>query len=102
MLGFYRIIGLQFEASKVDKGTEIYKAYHHGLEFSLYSSKTVEKEKSPRLQLGFTIQNLDKIISELSQTSGITCLLDPMETEIGKRAIVLDPDGHAIELVQQC
>lgn len=100
MLGFYRIIGFQFTASKVDKGSEVYRAQHNGVEFSLYSINNVQKTSVPSLQLGFKITNLEKTVSELRGIPGVTCILDPTDMPDGKKSIVLDPDGHAIELCE--
>lgn len=101
MLGFYQIIGFQFTASKVDKGSEVYRAQRDGLEFSLYSIKSAQKPLIPSLQLGFTITNLDKIVSDLVKIPGVISILDPTELPHGKKAIILDPDGHSIELSER-
>lgn len=101
MLGFYQIIGFQFTASKVDKGSEVYRAHHNSLEFSLYSIKSAEKPATPSLQLGFTVTNLEQIVADLIKIPHVLCVLDPSEMPDGKKAIILDPDGHSIELCEQ-
>lgn len=101
MLGFYQIVGFQFTASKVDKGTEVYRALREGLEFSLYSIKNAQKPAIPALQLGFTITNLDKIFEDLVKIPGVLSILSPTQLVDGKKAIVLDPDGHSIELCER-
>lgn len=100
MLDFYRIIGFQFKAVKVDKGSEVYRASHGGVEFSLYSIKSAQKSQIPSLQLGFRITDLEKSVAQLNQVNGAMCILDPTEMPDGKKAIILDPDGHSIELVE--
>lgn len=100
MLGFYQIIGFQFTASKVDKGSEVYKAHRDGLEFSLYSIQSAQRSPIPSLQLGFTITNVDKIVAALMKIPGVLCVLDPTDMPDGKKAIILDPDGHSIELCE--
>ncbi|KHD87717.1 MAG: lactoylglutathione lyase [Bdellovibrio sp. ArHS] len=100
MLGFYGIIGFQFTASKVDKGSEVHRAVHNGVEFSLYSIKNAEKSQIPSLQLGFKITDLERIVGELMTIPGSMCILDPTDMPDGKKAIVLDPDGHSIELCE--
>jgi len=100
MLGFYRIIGFQFTASKVDKGSEVHRAVHNSVEFSLYSIKTAEQARIPSLQLGFKITDLERTVGELVKIPGAMCILDPTDMPDGKKAIVLDPDGHAIELCE--
>ena len=100
MLEFYRIIGFQFKATKVDKGSEVYRAVHNGVEFSLYSIKNVQKSQIPSLQLGFRITDLEKTTDSLRNIAGAMCILDPTDMPDGKKAIILDPDGHSIELVE--
>lgn len=100
MLAFYRIIGFQFTVSKVEKGSEVHRAVHNGVEFSLYSINKVQNSIIPNLQLGFKITDLEKAIEELAKVPGSICILDPTEMPDGKKAIVLDPDGHSIELCE--
>ena len=100
MLSFYRLVGFDFKGFKVDKGSEVYRALHGGVEFCLYSIETAQKAKIPSLQLGFSITNLEKTVAELVKIPGAMCILDPTDMPDGKKAIVLDPDGHSIELCQ--
>lgn len=100
MLGFYGIIGLQFKASKVDKGSEVYRAHLNGMEITLYFSPNSQKSQIPSLQLGFHVSNLEHKVAELVKIPGVLCLLDPTDMPDGKKAIMLDPDGHAVELCQ--
>ncbi len=100
MLGFYQIIGFNFSATKVEKGSEMHRALDKGVEFSLYANKNVEVSRVPSLQLGFKVTDLDATVEKLKEIPGVTCVLDPTDMPDGKMAIVLDPDGHAIELVQ--
>lgn len=101
MLEFYRIIGIDFTESQVDKGSQVCRAVIGGCEFSLYSVKTSEKKSVPILQISFIVDNLDKKVKELSQIKGVICIMDPTEMPDGKKAMVLDPDGHSVEL-QEC
>lgn len=101
MLGFYQIIGFQFTASKVDKGTEVYKSQLGGVEFSLYSTEGAQIPPIPNFQLGFTVTNLDKIVSDLVKIPGVSCILDPTQMPDGRKAIVLDPGGHAVALCER-
>lgn len=100
MLGFYSIVGFQFTASKVDKGSEVYRAQHNGLEFSIYSLERVQNSHIPQLQLGFKIKNIEKVVSELLEIPGVVSILEPTQMPDGKKAIVLDPEGHSVELCE--
>ena len=100
MLDFYRLIGFQFNATKVDKGSEVYRALHDGVEFSLYSIKSAQKSQIPSLQLGFQITEIEATVAKLKSIPGAMCILDPTDMPDGKKSIILDPDGHSIELCQ--
>lgn len=100
MLGFYRIIGFQFMASQIDKGSEIYRATHNGIEFSLYGIEKTPRSQVPSLQLGFKINDLERTVGELLKIPGTMCIFGPADMPDGKKAIVLDPAGHSIELCE--
>ena len=100
MLEFYRLIGFKFTTTKVDKGSEVHRAVHDGVEFSLYSIANAQKSQVPSLQLGFQITELEKTIASLRNVPGAMCILDPTDMPDGKKSIILDPDGHSIELIQ--
>ncbi|KYG60966.1 lactoylglutathione lyase [Bdellovibrio bacteriovorus] len=100
MLVFYQIIGFQFTSTKVDKGSEMQRALHNGVEFTLYANKNVEASRVPSLQLGFKVTNLVETVEKIKAVPGAMCILDPTDMPDGFKAIVLDPDGHAIELIE--
>jgi predicted enzyme related to lactoylglutathione lyase len=98
MLSFYSVIGFKFQAHKVDKGSEVHRALHNGVEFSLYCIQNPQKAQIPSVQLGFSVTDLEKTVGELAAIPGAMCILDPTQMPEGKCAIVLDPDGHALNL----
>ena len=98
MVVFYQNIGFQFTASKVEKGSEMHRAVHGGAEFCLYENSNPHETKIPNLQLGFQVTELDKTVASLAEVPGAMVILDPTDMPDGKKAIVIDPDGHAIEL----
>ena len=100
MLGFYQIVGFHFSATKVDKGSEMHRAQHNGVEFTLYANKNAEVSRAPSLQLGFKVSNLTETVEKIKAIPNAMCILDPTQMPDGFKAIVLDPDGHAIELCE--
>jgi hypothetical protein len=70
------------------------------VEFSLYSIQSPKKSEIPSLQLGFKITELEKTVGQLTQIPGVMSILDPTHMPDGKKAVILDPDGHAIELIE--
>ncbi len=98
MLKFYRILGIDFNEDKVDKGSQVCRAVIEGCEFSLYSAKNLERKNLPALQITFVVDQLEQKVRELIGVSGVICIMDPTAMPDGKKAILLDPDGHSIEL----
>jgi lactoylglutathione lyase len=43
--------------------------------------------------------NLDSLMIRLQQED-ITVITKPTDSEWGRRAVVIDPDGHRVELIQ--
>ena len=50
-------------------------------------------------RVGFSVPSLDVAISALSDFPGVV-LSPPKDSQWGRRAVVADPDGHRVELVQ--
>lgn len=100
MLRFYSRLGLAFECKQISKGGQCHKAFLGPVELTLYTVKETAKARAPDLQLTFRIAGLDAAAADLSQIEGVQCLMDPTLLPDGKKAILLDPDGRAIELIE--
>lgn len=100
MLLFYSRLGLEFESKKISKGGQCHRSFLGPVELTLYESQAAALPHRPDLQLTFRIQDLDKLAKDLSEIKGVECLMDPTLLPDGKKAIFLDPDGRAIELIE--
>ena len=100
MLQFYRIIGVDFVSTNVDKGSKVFRAKLGETEFSLISVPVAEKLKSPGLQLSFAVERLDEMAKLLAQVPKAMLMMEPSEMPDGKKAILLDPEGRAVELAE--
>lgn len=100
MLNFYTVIGFHFDVHSVKLGNVVHRAHYQGFEFSLCSINKEIRTHIPSLQLGFTVSNIDAVVSQLNKVPGAMSILDPTDMEEGRRAIVLDPDGHSVDLCQ--
>lgn len=98
MVEFYKILGLEFNMQNVDKGGKIYRANMGGLELSLIAANASDKKAVPILQLSFAVENLDDVARQLAAVPNAMGLMEPSEMADGKKAILLDPDGHSVEL----
>jgi hypothetical protein len=48
--------------------------------------------------LSFRLSNFDEKLKNVTAVPGVVTMLDPVAMPSGKTAMVLDPDGHSIEL----
>ena len=96
---FYSCLGLQFTRHQHGKGPEHFAAELGGSVFELYPLATVGPS-TLGTRLGFSVPSLDAAIAALSDYPGAV-VSPPKDSPWGRRAVVSDPDGHRVELVQQ-
>ena len=101
MVRFYEILGCQFNKVKISVGGELFRSVLKEFELSLMSIPSAELTKNPKVMMGFRVQDLDKKIAGLSMIPGVIVILEPTLMADGKKAIVLDPDGQSIELLEK-
>ena len=101
MVEFYRTLGIPLEVKSVSICTEVYRGHLADLEFALYGVAELNHRIQPAFQLCFQVDNLEEVIRRIQQLHYSMVLLDPTEMPDGRRAIVLDPDGHSIELLER-
>lgn len=98
-VSFYQILGLNFLKKNITLGGEIYSATLDDLELALLEKSNVEKLPQPNYMLSFKVENLDKL-HEKMLSGGHISILEPTVFAEGKKAILLDPDGRSVELIQ--
>jgi lactoylglutathione lyase len=95
---FYQQLGLNFNRHQHGAGLEHFASEENCITFEIYPC-TFETERTTTTRLGFQVDSVDAIIQELEQ-SGTAIISYPKDSPWGRRAIVVDPDGHKIELTQ--
>lgn len=96
-VAFYQRLGLTFIKHRHGKGPEHYSADLNGTVFELYP--LVSNDTSTRgTRIGFRVTSVDSILATLDDPSAIHS--PAMDSEWGRRAVIIDPDGHRIELNQ--
>lgn len=100
LVQFYRALGLPLESKQVTLGSEIYRAQLGSIEFCLFGVGHKEKSLTPPLQLSFKVKDLLTTVNKVSELANVTVMMEPTEMPDGKKAIILDPEGHAVELLQ--
>ncbi len=96
-VSFYQRLGLTFIRHRHGKGPEHYSADLNGTVFELYP--LVSEDTSTRgTRIGFRVTSVDSTLSALDDPSAIHS--PAQSSEWGRRAVIIDPDGHRIELTE--
>lgn len=101
LLEFYQALGLEFAAIKVTLGSEVYRAQAGVIDLALFAIKSKDIANTPSLQLSFQVDDLRAVFTRISALPGCNVILDPVSLSDGLRAVVFDPDGQSVELVQK-
>ena len=93
---FYLKLGLCFTRHRHGKGPEHLATEMPGGVFEIYPES--ENGASTRgTRVGFAVKGLDEIVGRL----GESVISQPKDSPWGRRAVVSDPDGHRVELVER-
>lgn len=96
---FYSKLGLQFKQHRHGTGPEHFAAeLPGGGVFELYPLAP-DGPSTFGTRIGFRVPSVDAAIAALKDYPAIISL--PRDSEWGRRAVVADPDGHRVELLQQ-
>lgn len=97
MLSFYEILGVKFDLTKVDKGSQLYRAKLNDVEFVLCEAIGGVYTEIPRLQLSFSVSSCKQTFDKLTSL-GFSCILDPADLQGRQTSIFNDPDGNTVEI----
>lgn len=96
-VSFYEELGLDFKKEQHGQGPEHYACELNHLVFEIYPSLINDIDAQTRI--GFTVSNVEKVINNL-RVKGAEIITELTESTWGKRAVVQDPDGYKIELLE--
>jgi lactoylglutathione lyase len=99
VLEFYRAVGLEFVQEQHGTGPIHYACEMPRLVIEIFPAEAgsaPERKSGGATMLGFTVASVDDVLARLA----ITPISAPKDSAWGRRAVVLDPDGRAIELNQ--
>lgn len=95
---FYSRLGLEFRQHRHGSGPEHFAAeLPSGGVFELYP--VADGASTLGTRIGFRVPSVDQAVAALSDYPGAV-VSAPRDSEWGRRAVVADPDGHRVELVQ--
>ncbi|MEO8612695.1 MAG: VOC family protein [Chloroflexota bacterium] len=99
-LAFYRAIGLTFTQEQHGSGPVHYSCAIGGTVMEIYPGEpgaAPERKSGGATMIGFSIQVLDETLKALSDL-GFWPANPPKDSAWGRRVVVTDPDGRAVEL----
>jgi catechol 2,3-dioxygenase-like lactoylglutathione lyase family enzyme len=95
---FYSRLGLQFIRHQHGNGPEHFAAEVGSGVFEIYP-QVAGGPSTLGTRIGFSVPSLDSVIAALSDYPA-AIVSPPKDSEWGYRAVVADPDGHRVELLQ--
>ena len=99
ILKFYESLGLTFKTKKITIGTEYYWTLANGLEIAFIEKPNVIMDTQPQYMLSFRVKNIDQTYHQFVSKSFIG-IMDPTDFEEGRKAIIVDPDGRSVEIIE--
>lgn len=96
---FYGAIGLRFVKHAHGNGPEHLSSEGPGPVFEIYPSSEAAAD-TKGVRIGFEVSSVDSTINAVLQVGG-TLRSSPKASPWGRRAVVTDPDGHVVELVER-
>src|SRR5712671_7450025 len=97
-VAFYTQLGLQFISHRHGSGPEHFAAELPGGVFELYPL-AADGASTLGTRIGFRVPSVDAALAALSDYPAAV-VTPPSDSEWGRRAVVADPDGHRVELLQ--
>lgn len=95
---FYEAIGLTFREEQHGNGPRHLTCILGDTVFEIYPVSS-DEDSTTSARLGFRIRDIELALSAVVDRSG-TIVSQPKASPWGKRAVVRDPDGHVVELVE--
>jgi lactoylglutathione lyase len=95
---FYQMLGLSFNRHKHGNGLEHFASQVGQVTFEIYP-QTDQTASTTGTRLGFQVFDLDWLVTRL-QEKHVRVITKPSDSEWGRRAVVVDPDEHRVELIQ--
>lgn len=94
---FYSSLGFEFEYHKHGNSPYHYSTTIGPTVLEIYPLAKNQIEPDTNFRLGFGIENFDQVIITL-KTLQVIFFQEPIQTNFGFMAIIIDPDGRKIEL----
>lgn len=98
LVAFYEAIGLRFVKEQHGNGPEHFAATCGGVVIEIYPSDAPTHAESQRL--GFNVDAIEPLLDAITSRDG-KVVTPPKQTAWGMRAVIADPEGRRIELIEK-
>ena len=95
---FYSLLGLSFTKHAHGSGPQHYAAESGSQVFEIYPQNGAD-DSTRGVRIGFRVAALDAVVARLAE-GGAKIVSAPKDSPWGRRAVVSDPIGHKIELLE--
>ena len=100
---FYEALGLIFAEEKHGSGPTHYSTQLGSTVLEIYPGEVappLNRKSSGAIMVGVRVETVDKVIARMQEV-GVQIVTPPRDSPWGRRAVILDPDGRAVEISQQ-
>ena len=96
---FYTRVGLKFQKHRHGTGAEHFAAEMVGSVFEIYPLSP-DGASTLGTRIGFAVPSVDAVVVAISDYPG--AVVSPAkDSGWGRRAVLVDPDGHKVELLER-
>ena len=102
MLAFYQTLGFGFAQEQHGSGPVHHSSEIGGTVVEIYpgsEGRAPDRRAGGSTMLGFRVASVDAVLAALQQL-GTPVVTPPKDSQWGRRAMVADPDGRAVEISQ--
>lgn len=100
LVAFYNALGANLIAKKVKAGSESFQGSLQDLEITIYEIPQKNDRSIPSFSMCFEVSEITSVITKLKALPDVQILMDIEQLPYGKTAIVKDPDGHSVEILE--
>lgn len=103
LAAFYNKLGLTFQEEQHGSGPKHFCSSNGGSIFEIYPLKN-PAEGTQNTRLGFMVDSIDGVINAIGDKTRV--LVPPANFDVNRpglnrRAVLIDPEGHKVELVEK-
>jgi len=96
---FYKLLDLDLIKHHHGSGPEHYTCELGKVVLEIYP-RQADTDSTNSVRIGFQVLSVNAVVDELMK-QGVKIISPPKDSSWGRRAVVVDPDGHRVELTEQ-